>query len=193
MQSAVESKPGGLAARWPAALGVVGAAAAITVIVLLDRDVELFVPVVATMAAIYLMAYALGRPRTVWLAFIVVSLILSVFHVLDIAGLPVDPAIGMTVVAVLLWLWGVLRRRFADGATFTLQTAGMVGFGAATLVCAVLAPRWALALAGIAFLAHAAWDAYHYRAGKVVDRSYAEFCGVLDVLVGPALIIAAIV
>jgi hypothetical protein len=31
-------------------------------------------------------------------------------------------------------------------------------------------------------LAHAAWDVYHHRTGRVVVRSMAEFCGVLDTL-----------
>jgi hypothetical protein len=194
MVSATESRRPGLAARWPTALGIVCALGAIGVIVLLDRDVEFFVPVVATMAGIYLMAYALGRPRTAWLAFFVLSVVVGVLQVLDYERLlPVDPAVAMTIVVVVLWLWAVIRRRFVDGATFTVQTAGMAGFGEVTLVCAVLAPRWALALAGAAFLAHAAWDAYHFRVNKVVNRPYAEFCGVLDILVGPALIIAAIV
>jgi hypothetical protein len=120
--------------------------------------------------------------------------VVAVLQVLDDAGLvPIDPAVGMTIVVVVLWLWTVMRGRYADGATFTLQTAGMVVFGTVTLVCAVIEPRWALVLAGVAFLAHAGWDAYHFRTNKVVDRPYAQFCGVLDILVGPALIIAAIV
>ena len=183
-----------LTARWPAALGIAGALGAIVVIVSLDREVQFFGPAVALMAGIYLMAYALGRPRAAWLALAVLSVVVSVLHGLDAAGLlPIDPAVGMTIAAVVLWLWTVIRGRFADGATFLVQTAGLAGFGAATLLIAALEPRWALALAGLAFLAHGAWDAYHFRANKVVDRPYAEFCGVLDVLVGPALIIAALV
>lgn len=194
MVSAAESRSAGLAARWPTALGIAGAAGAIVVIVLLDREAELFGPVVVLMAGIYLMAYALGRPRMAWLALIVLSVVMSVLLALDaMRPLPVDPAVGMTIVVVALWLWSVARRRFTEGGTFTLQTAGLVGFGAATLVCAVIAPPWALVLAGVAFLAHAAWDAYHFHKNKVVDRTYAEFCGVVDVLVGPALIIAAFV
>ena len=183
-----------LAARWPAALGIAGGLGAIVVIVLLDREEEFFGPAVAVMAGIYLMAYAIGRPRTAWLALAVLSLVVSVLIGLDAAGvLPVDPAVGMTIAAVLLWLWAVVRGRVAEGRAFLVQTAGLVAFGGATLLIAALAPRWALTLAGLAFLAHAVWDAYHFRINKVVDRPYAEFCGVLDVLVGPALIIAAFV
>jgi hypothetical protein len=182
-----------LAERWPTALALIGAAAAILVIVLLDREVELFGPLVVMMAGIYLMAYAIGRPASAWLALVVLSTAVSVLQVLDGRDVPpVDPAVGMSIVVLLVWLWTLLRRRFTDGATFTMQTAGMVGFGAVTLVCAVLAPRWGILLAGAGFLAHAAWDTYHFRANKVVNRPYAEFCGVVDVVIGLVLIVVAL-
>lgn len=180
--------------RWPTAVAVVAFSGAVFVIVSLDREVEFFGPVVVTMAAIYLMAYALGRPRTVWIALAVLSMVMSVLLVLDEADLlPVDPAVAMSVVAVLLWLWTMARRRFADAGTFSLQTASMFGFGAVTLVCGLIAPRWGILLVGLGFLAHGVWDAYYFRQNKVVHRPYAEFCGVLDAMVGPALIVAALV
>jgi hypothetical protein len=41
---------------------------------------------------------------------------------------------------------------------------------------------------GIAILGHAAWDAYHYLRDRVVTRSYAEFCAVVDLLLGAAIL-----
>jgi hypothetical protein len=41
-------------------------------------------------------------------------------------------------------------------------------------------------LVAIAFLGHVAWDAYHYLRDRVVARSYAEWCAVVDLLVGAA-------
>jgi hypothetical protein len=43
----------------------------------------------------------------------------------------------------------------------------------------------------VGFLAHGAWDAYHYRMNKVVHRTYAEFCGVVDLVTGTALLVVA--
>src|SRR5687768_6895101 len=92
--------------RWPTGLAIVGLAGAIVVIVMLDREAELFGPVVVMMAGIYLMAYALGPPATAWLALFVLSAAISVLHVLAIENVwPVDPAVGMTVLAAVLWLW----------------------------------------------------------------------------------------
>jgi hypothetical protein len=46
-------------------------------------------------------------------------------------------------------------------------------------------------LAGVGFLAHGGWDAYHLAANKVVIRPWSEFYGVVDLAVSAALIIAA--
>jgi hypothetical protein len=42
-------------------------------------------------------------------------------------------------------------------------------------------------------LAHAAWDIYHHRANKVVVRSMAEFCFVLDTLLAAAIVAATLI
>jgi hypothetical protein len=57
----------------------------------------------------------------------------------------------------------------------------------------LLAPRWGILLVGLGFLAHGVWDAYYFRQNKVVHRRYAEFCGVVAAVVGPALMVAALV
>jgi len=183
----------GLVDRWPTALALVVIAGAIIAITLVDREAELFGPAIATMAGIYLVAYAIGRPRTAWLAFVALSAVVSLFHLLQRSGgWDVDPAVGMTVVLVVLWLWAVAMRRYTDAGTFSVQTAGMLGFGAITLVCAAVEPRLGVALAGAGILAHGAWDAYHFKVDKIVNRPWSEFCCVVDVGVGAALIIAAV-
>jgi hypothetical protein len=181
-----------VANRWPTTLALPIIAGAITLIALLDREAELFGPSIATMAGIYLTAYAHGRPSTAWLAFIVLSLVVTALHLLARTDLlPADPGIGMTVALVPLWIWAVARRRFTDINTFSVQTAGMIGFGAIALLCATVQPRLGAALAGVGFLAHGIWDAYHFKANKVVNRPWSEFCAVIDLAVGVALLVAA--
>ncbi len=188
------SMRGRLADRWPTGLGLLGVAGAITVIVLDDRDAGVFGPIVVGMAGMYMIAYAIGLQWTVWVGFAVLSAVVSVLQALrDREVSWADPAIGMTVVVVLLWLWAVARGRYKERDTFWVQTVGMVGFAALTLLCAAVDPRWGAAVAGVGFFAHGLWDAYHFKINKVVSRSYAEFCAVVDVGVGTALIIAAIV
>jgi len=37
--------------------------------------------------------------------------------------------------------------------------------------------------------AHAAWDAYHWWADRIVVRSFAEWCGVLDLTLGVGILV----
>lgn len=182
------------AARWPSALALVAIAGAITLILTSDEgEAEFFGPAITTMAAIYVMAYAAGRKWVAWLAFAVLSVVMGVFNALEEAGLEwLEPINAMTVVLVLLWLWAVARRRFTDGRLFTLQTAGMVGFAALALLCMHVEPRLGAALAGVGFLAHGLWDGYHFMVDRVVNRQWSEFCGIVDLAVGVALIVVAV-
>lgn len=176
-----------LAARWPTALGLLLAAGGIAAIVLLDAEEERFGPGVATMSGIYLAAFALGRPAAAWIAFPVLSALSVPLTLLDI-----DTAIGMTAVTVVLWLWALLRGRAAEGRWFTIQTAGMVVFGAITVLTTLAEARLGVFLAGLGFFGHGLWDAYHFKANRVVNRPWSEACVVVDLPVGVALMIVAL-
>lgn len=179
--------------RWPTALAIVTVAFAIGLMALVDDEAELFGPSVAVMAGIYMLAYVLGRPWTAWVAFPAMSAVMSVLQVLhdqDVSW--ADPFVGIVAVVGLLWLLAIARRRFTDGETFSLQTAGMVVFAVITLVCAAVAPRLGAAVAGFGFVAHGLWDAYHFKVNKVVHRSFAEYCAVIDIPTGIALIVVAL-
>jgi hypothetical protein len=180
---------GKLTERWPTGLALIAIGGALAVMLLLGREAEYFGPSVAVMAGIYLVAYALGRPWTAWPAFAGLSVVMTVLHTLSSRG--VDPGVAMTLLLVPLWLWAVARRRYTDAGLFTLQTAGMVVFGLITLVCAAVQPEAGAAVAGIGFLAHGAWDAYHFAIDKVVNRPWSEFCGVIDLATGTALLVVA--
>ena len=192
MTETASTRQARLTDRWPTALALVAIAGVIVVLAVIGRAAELLGPAVALMAGIYLMAYALGRPWTAWVAFLVLSTVVSVLHVLaGVLDNSIDPGVGMTVLLVVLWLWAVARHRYRDSPTFTIQTAGAVVFGAITLVCAAVEPRLGAAVAGIGWLAHGAWDAYHFRRNSVVNRPWSEFCAVVDLGVGIALLVVA--
>jgi hypothetical protein len=181
----------GLAARWPTALALVTIVGALGLVIGTDREAEFFGPAVATMAGIYVMAYAIGRPWTAWVAFAVLSVVAAVFHTLYATDVwSVEPGIGMTVVLVVLWLWAIARRRFTE-PTFSLETAGMLFFGAVTVLVVATQSTTAIVVAGLGWLAHGAWDAYHFRRNTIVNRPWSEYCGLIDLAVGTSLLIAA--
>ncbi len=172
--------------RWPTALALVQAAAAIAVIVLLGADVE-FASGIATMAGIYMVAFALGRPAAAWAAW---PSLMAVVLALIVLG--IDAQVGMTVVLVLLWIWAIWRGRTRDGRWFTIQTAGMVVFGAFTVLAVLVDPTVGGVLVGVGWIAHGIWDVYHFATNKVVNRPWAEMCFVVDILVGAALVVATL-
>jgi hypothetical protein len=193
MTDVAAPRAGRLTDRWPTALAIVAVAFAIGLMALVDNEAELFGPSVTVMAGIYMLAYVIGRPWTAWVAFAVMSTVMSVLqvlHSLDVSW--ANPFVGIVVVVAVLWLLAIARRRFADLDTFSLQTTGMVVFGVVTLVCAAVEPRLGAAVAGLGFLAHGVWDAYHFKVNKVVHRSWSEFCAVIDIPTGIALIVVAL-
>lgn len=175
-----------LIARWPSALALVQVAACLTVIVLVDADVE-FAPGPAVMAGIYLVAYAVGRPAAAWVAW---PSLMAVVLVLIVLG--IDVQIGMAVVLVPLWIWAISRGRARDGRWFTLQTTGMVVFGAFTILAVIVDPILGGVLVGIGWFAHGIWDIYHFAKNQVVNRPWSEMCAVLDIPVGVVLVVATL-
>lgn len=88
---------------------------------------------------------------------------------------------ALSVIAAAAVLWAALTRR-VDRA-FVLQLVGFVLF-TATAVFAQHADLGAARIAVAAgWIAHGLWDYGHRRADRTVARSFAEFCGLVDVLV----------
>ena len=74
----------------------------------------------------------------------------------------------------------LLRRRWA--------TLVGLGFGAAAGAALVVNPELGAYLVAAGLLGHAAWDAYHHRVNRVVVRSMAEFCLVLDTALAATIV-----
>jgi hypothetical protein len=135
------------------------------------------------MMGIYLAAYAVGRPAAAWPAFAVLVAIAAV-----VGDLVVDAGIAMTAILGLLWLWVVARGRAHDRPWFSIETLGLVLFGGLTIAAVVADARLAGILAGVGWLTHGLWDAYHFAKDRVVVRAWSELCAVVDIPVGTLLI-----
>lgn len=166
---------------WPAALGVVVAAG--TAYGLADgRDAA---PVVAASGLVYLAAAATGRRWMAWLGFGVTFALITLDKFTGFDAVP-----WLLTLAVAMFVAGLVSRRTRPWWSFPLQTAAMVLLGAiALLAMRVDATVGGLLVAG-ALLGHAGWDVYHDRTDRVVARSLAQFCAVLDILV--AVLVAVI-
>ena len=166
--------------RWPSALGIAVAALAAFDL----QDGLEFATLTVLMALVYVGAAALDRRRFAWVVLIAGLAVLT--------GIPsaseVVPSVGFLVVALVFLVLGVARGLWRRPSGLPLQTAGMLAFGSIVLVALYVEPNLGGKLVAFALIGHAAWDAYHYLRDRVVARSYAEFCGVLDLLVGAAIL-----
>lgn len=174
-----------LAHRWPAALGI--AVAALTVYGLEDgRDLA---ALVVLMALVYVGSAALDRRRFAWVVLLAGVAVLAVVP----STSQVVASEVFLVAALVFVVLGAVRGQLRETGGLTLQAAGMLVFGAGMLAALYVAPETGAYLVAAGLLGHGAWDAVHYVRDGVVARSYAEFCAVLDLLVGVALLFILLV
>ena len=167
--------------RWPTALGV-----AVAALAAFDMASGLeFAALTVLMALVYLGAAALDRRWSAWVV-LLVGLPFA-FFIPSISG--IDPLVVLFVAAPVFLVLGVARGLLREPGGLPLQTVGMLAFGSTVLVALFYVDQdLGGKLVAIALIGHAAWDAYHYLRNRVVQRSYAEFCVVVDLLLGAAIL-----
>ena len=165
---------------WPAAFGLVFAA--VNLIGLADgADLT---PLLVAAQFVYLGAAALQRRGAAWPVFWLVFVVIGVSRVLD----GPDSTWVILGVAAAFAVYGVVR----GAAGLPRQALVMAVVGAAATVVLLVGGDLGAYLVAAGLLAHAAWDAYHHRIGKVVSRSMTEFCFVLDTVAAIAMIVVVI-
>jgi hypothetical protein len=143
-------------------------------------------PIVAASGLVYLAAAALQKPSTAWPAFFVSVVIITAAK---IGWTDFDATWILLALAALLVGYGLVTGAVRPAGGLPLQTIAMLGFGVVAAIALYLDEVVGAYIVAAGLLAHAAWDAYHHRANKVVARSLAEFCFVLDVLLAMAIVI----
>jgi hypothetical protein len=73
-----------------------------------------------------------------------------------------------------------------------LQTIAMIVFGGAAAVALLINQVVGAYMVAAGLLAHSGWDAYHHWTNRVVSRSLAEFCFVLDALLALAIVVVVL-
>jgi hypothetical protein len=181
----------GLLRRWPT-LAAIGLAALTTYDLSDGSDLA---PIVVASALIYLGAAALRRPATAWGIFFGSFVVLTVAKVV-FAGTSSAAEDAPTWVllgfAVLFLIYGLLRGATRPREGLPLQAIAMAAFGAIAAIAVLVNSTVGAYLVAAGLLGHAAWDAYHHRINKVVVRSMAEFCFVLDTLLAVIIVIITV-
>lgn len=165
-----------------------GAAFAAFNMIGLARGADL-APILAASGFVYLGAAALRRPAAAWPMFWLIFVVIGLSKVF---GGP-DSTWVIIGLAALFAVYGLIRGAAHDRAGLPRQALAMVVVGAAAGATIVVGGDFGGYLVAAGLLGHAGWDAWHHRTGKVVARSMAEFCFVLDTLVAIAMIAVLVI
>ncbi|GAA4919185.1 hypothetical protein LX16_4394 [Stackebrandtia albiflava] len=133
---------------------------------------------------IYLLTAKIGRPAATWPVLFASTAVVVALQFVDESA----PAIGFGVLTLAVLAWSV-----ADGdwrsRGFRIQATGMALFGAFAVGWLFTAPETAVYLIAAGWFLHAFWDLAHLRRGAPVARSYAEWCAVVDLLIGVGVVL----
>jgi hypothetical protein len=168
--------------HWPTLAGI---ALAAFVAHDMARGSEL-APILAASGLVYLAAAALGKPSSAWPLFLITFAVITV----DSAGwVDVNATWILLGLAGLFVGYDLLRGVAHPASGLPLQTIAMIACGVAAACASLVDGMVGAYLVAAGLLAHAAWDVYHHWTNKVVVRSMAEFCFVLDTLLAVAIVI----
>jgi hypothetical protein len=137
---------------------------------------------------IYVAAAAQASPGVVWWWFGASFVVITLGKALSAEWAPLALVVGL---GLGLAAWGVARGRWGVPGGLGLQTVAMLTFGAVALAAYAVSSTAGGLLVAAGLAAHGAWDVVHHRLNRVVGRSYAEFCAVLDVVLA-ALVVWAV-
>lgn len=172
--------------RWPTALGIAVVLLTVFGEEIDNRLVSFLAALIVVMPLVYLGAAVFARRSAAWLVLLVgLALILP----LRLFDLGIVPALGLLGIALALLVIGLVRDQWRNTGGLLLQTLGMIGFGAVGFAVLYVDLQWAGYLLAAALFGHAVWDAIHWWRDRVVPRSYAEFCGVFDLLLGMTILV----
>jgi hypothetical protein len=168
--------------RWPV---LAGAGFAALVGFDLASGVEL-APVLAASAVIYIGAAALRKQAAAWPMFFATVVAITVAKLVDDR---LDATWILLGGGVVLALFGLVRGAIRPTYGLPLQSIALLGFGGAAAIALLVNPEVGGYLVAAGLLAHAGWDAHHHRTNRVVARSMAEFCLVLDTALAVVIVL----
>jgi hypothetical protein len=184
----IDSRPVGRIAaavfrRWPAVLGfALGVDVFLTEVT--DATTHGYARLLMLMPLLYVVLAVLRRRRASWPVLAVLGVLFVLLRMQDV----VEPAIVILAAALGATIWGAGHGRHRE-PDFRVQLAGMAGFAVLAVAGLVVHPDLGRYLVAAGMLAHGIWDFVHMAKERTVSRSYAEWCGALDVTVAVGLVV----
>jgi hypothetical protein len=133
----------------------------------------------------YLVIAKLRRRQASWPVIAAGFALIIALRVLEV----IAPAAVLSAVALVVLVWGAVDGQLHRPDPFRVQALGMLGFGALSLAWLVVDPDVGRYLVAAGFFLHGVWDFAYFKLDRVVARSHAEWCGVLDVIIAAELVL----
>jgi hypothetical protein len=149
-----------------------------------EEGVAALSEVLLLLPLLYLVVAKLRRPRASWPVLVVGITPFIVLRAVDV----IAPTAVFSAVALVVLVWGAVDGQLRRPDPFRVQALGMVGFGALALAGLVVDPDLGRYLVAAGWFLHGVWDVVHFKLDKVVARSYALWCAVLDVGIAAELV-----
>jgi hypothetical protein len=134
---------------------------------------------------LYLIVAKMRQPRASWPVLVVGLAATVVLRVLDVLA----PSVFFVAIALVVLVWATVDGQLRTSGLFQIQALGMLGFGALALIGLAVDPDVGRYLVAAGWLLHGVWDYVHLWLNKVVARSFAEWCGLIDILIAAQLIV----
>ncbi|GAA4059546.1 hypothetical protein [Streptomyces shaanxiensis] len=172
--------------RWPTVLAV--AVVALNVLASGSQDVADavggFAETLPLLPLIYLVVHQIGKPQATWPVLGAGTVVVFALPFQD----AVAPSTVLVALALAVLAWGAVRGTPHGRATFGVQAGGALVFCGLALAGLAVDPDLGRYLLAAGWFFHGVWDFVHLRLDKVVSRTFAEWCGVIDVLVAVQLL-----
>ena len=133
---------------------------------------------------LYLVVAKLRRPQASWPVLVILITPFIALRALEV----VAPPAVFSVLALIALVWGALDGQLRRPDPFRIQALGMLGFGALALAGLAVDPDLGRWLVAAGWFLHGVWDFVHLKLDRVVAPSFAEWCGVVDVVVAAELV-----
>lgn len=169
--------------RWPAVAGL--AFAAFNAFGMTSGMEQ--APVLVAATVIYVGAAAVGRRNAAWPLFLGTVVVITVAQIFV---QDVEAPWLLLILGGILLVYGLARRAFRPVWALPLQSILMLVFGGFAAIGLLVDPVVGGYLVALGLLAHAGLDVYLFRTNRVVARSMAEFCMVLDSVLAVLIVIA---
>lgn len=151
-----------------------------------DEAMRMLSQALLLLPLLYVVVAKLRRREASWPTLVVLLVAFAGLRALDV----IPPAAVFGTISLLVLMWGAVDGQLLRSGEFQVQALGLAGFGALSLIGLIIEPDAGRYLVATGWVLHGVWDVVYILRDKVVARTWALWCAVIDVGIGVQLVIA---